>query len=518
MNAENTFDFCPTCDNEIVENILKKNNLNCSIHEHIPEDSRNSFFKTFSSLLNLTEERILTAIRNRQREPSFVNLQIFEYGENLVPHLRGIQKISNMAWISSLAEEFNREIIVICDFYNLNFAHNSKNVLKFLPSRRVEGTDPIGCILFGLNTYHPLEFSDSLLGLRNNQNFNEFIYSSLQNITGNRAAAHNFWDEREITFVDPETRNELTTEDLGSPTETPVVSNVNIRTHPGPSVTLQDFLDEQFRDSSAQNIDIENLSSEVKLNFSRSALATEGLTYCRTHDVDGLFGVFKPAEYRQVVKCPVKFAVFPTMVDKRTSTTISQLHPPNDGIRYKSLKFGQIELPIGIIDLIIIIKSQRSINEKALTAIVESSAKKARSLPCYDDPEHNRSDDCTSQKVQNSHRENIPASIASRNRRELEKYSSQVANCYVYHFLKSLKYSLRTDTSVDFDVFFKCVGSKSFTFSENAKDCVANMKVFEEAVDFTKIDPNKIWIDYCITTSAESDTDPVSRFKFKFVY
>ena len=75
MNTEATRDFCLTCDNEIVEKILKKHDLNCAAHEEIPKDSRASFFKTFSLLLNLPEEQLFTAIRNRRRDPSFVNLQ-----------------------------------------------------------------------------------------------------------------------------------------------------------------------------------------------------------------------------------------------------------------------------------------------------------------------------------------------------------------------------------------------------------------------------------------------------------
>ena len=515
MNTEATRDFCLTCDNEIVEKILKKHDLSCTAHEEIPKDSRASFFKTFSLLLNLPEEQLLTAVRNRRRDPSFVNLQKLEYGDNMVRHLRDIQRFSNLAWISCLAEEYKREIIVVCDFYSLNFAHDGKNVLIFKPSQFLQDVDPIGCLLFGLNSYHPITYSESLENLCTNLNYNRIFYRSLTNHENNEDETENFQsDDRAIQFVESRGSEELNLDDLGNPAENSLLSNERVPVLAGPidSIRLHEFLDQNFERSMEQSISAESLTSTVKLNLNDSVIDRNSLIYKNTHDIDGLFGIFEASDYKNVIKCPIKFAVFPGIVDARTSKNIVKLAPPRDGYSFTNIKFGVIELPLGTIDLIVVVDSNRTINAKKMISIAEQSAELARSLPCTSDGIHIQS--CQSRALQRSHRGNMPASIASRTKKEYEKYSSLVANCYVHHFITSLNNCLQNiRIHADLKIFFKCVGSKSSTFSEKAENCLDVLRTFEEAIEFSKIKTENIWVDYCITASAECSTEPVKHFK-----
>ena len=515
MNTEATRDFCLTCDNEIVEKILKKHDLNCTAHEEIPKDSRASFFKTFSLLLNLPEEQLFTSIRNRRRDPSFVNLQKLEYGDNMVRHLREIQRFSNMAWISCLAEEYRREIIVVCDFYSLTFAHKGENVLIFKPSRLLQDSDPIGCLLFGFNSYHPVSNSESLQRLATNLSFNRIFYRSQANQDNIDNDTENFQsDDRDIQFVEARGSEELNLDDLGNPAENSLLSNERVPVLAGPidSIRLHEFLDQNFERSMEQSMSAESLTSTVKLNLNDSVIDRNSLIYKNTHDIDGLFGIFEASDYKNIIKCPVKFAVFPAVVDARTSKNIVKLAPPRDGYSFTNIKFGVIELPLGSIDLIIVVDSNRIINAKKMISIAEQSAEIARSLPCTSDLIHINS--CQSRALQRSHRGNMPASIASRTKKEFEKYSSLVANCYVHHFIASLNNCLQNiRIHADLKIFFKCVGSKSTTFSEKPENCLDVLRIFEEAIEFSKIKTENIWIDYCITASAECSTEPVNHFQ-----
>jgi len=513
MNTEATRDFCLTCNNEIVEKILKKHALNCSAHEEIPKDSCTSFFKTFSILLNLPEEQLKTAIRNRRSDPSFVNLQKFEYGENLVRHVRDQRKISNLAWISCLAEEYKREIIVICDLYSLNFAHKGKNILIFKPSQLLQDADPIGCLLFGFNSYHPVSNSESLQRLATNLSLNRIFYRSRENINDDDDQNENFQREErdiDISFVEAIGREEIPVTELGFPAENPVLSNDRLMQEEGPtnSIRLEEFLNMHYDRSLQNNLNVESLTSNVKINMCDSALNINELNMKKTHDIDGLFGMFDPSDYGKVVKCPVKFSVFPALVDPRTSKNIAKLYPAIASRHYQNVKIGVIELPFGTIDLIVIIESNSNMTEKNVTTAAETSASFARSLPCANDTDHFRS--CRSLAVRNSHRGNMPASIASRTKKEYENYSPLIAGCYMHHFVSSMNNCLNLSRrNMTMNIFFKCVGSKSFTFSDNPNSCLDDLRKFEAAIDFSQIDNKKVWVDYCITTSAESLTGPV---------
>jgi len=513
MNTEATRDFCLTCDNEIVEKILKKQNLNFTVHEQIPKDSRESFLKTFSILLNLSEEQLLTTLRNRRRELNFITLQKVEYGENMIRHVRDQRKISNLAWISCLAEEYKREIIVVCDLYSLNFAHNGKTVLIFKPSQLIQNVDPIGCLLFGFNSYHPIINSESLQRLATNLSFNRIFYRSREIMNEeDDSNAHFYGEERDIdiSFVEAIGREEILVAELGIPAENPVLSNDRLPQEQGPtnSIRLEEFLNIHYERSLLNNLNVESLTSNVKINMCDSALNRHELSMKKTHDIDGLFGIFDPSDYGKVVKCPVKVLVFPALVDPRTSKNIAKLYPANVSRHYQNIKIGVIELPFGTIDLIVIIESTSNIIEKNVKTAALTSASFARSLPCANDTEHFQS--CRSLAVRNSHRGNMPASIASRNKKEYENYSPLIAGCYLHHFVSSMNKCLNLSRrNISMKIFFKCVGSKSFTFSENSISCLDALRQFEAAIDFSQIDNSKVWVDYCITTSAESLTGPV---------
>lgn len=515
MNTERLREYCATCNNEIVTKILKKFNLTCPIHEMIPKNCHESFYKTFSKLFEVNDNEIRTMVQRHANSTQFRQLQKLEFGANMLVHLRNPNLISNLAFISSLAEEFKRQIILICDFYSLNCAHDGKQVIVFEPSERISD-DPVGCLLFDFNSYHPLNFSDELLNLGREDSFCKISLRQQNNneeITTNGNNPNDSFD-RDIDFVEPGSRGSVAVPvvDLGAPAETPVMSTERAeRRTPQPqieTIMLPQFLERFYPRSISESVSYECFTSTVKLDLKQSALDPRTFEFKRTHDIDGLFAIFNINEFESIIKSPVQFLVFPSLVDRRTTKNITKLLTPRNECLYKAVKIGLIEMRYGCLDLIAFIESEISIDDKTFRLIAEQSSAFARSLPCAYDTDHYRT--CRSGGVRNNHRANMRATTANHARNESEDYSVLIATCYVHHFNKAFKSKLAENRIFgNLKMFVKCIGSKSFTFTENIDDILLYIRDFEKAIDFHKIGAKNVWIDYCITTSAETEACPV---------
>lgn len=67
-------------------------------------------------------------------------------------------------------------------------------------------------------------------------------------------------------------------------------------------------------------------------------------------------------------------------------------------------------------------------------------------------------------------------------------------------------------------MFFKCIGTKSTTFTDDLGKCFESIRSFETVFDFKYLDCKNIWLDYCVTSSAESAFGPVSLDFYAFLY
>lgn len=506
---------CPICDEKILCDLLTKLDVEVAEQETCDGNSVASFVKTFSMIFDLSEESIKITIRNHFRDPAFNNLLKWEYGSNFMHFFDGNHRIANFAWIGAIAQEYGREIVVVCDFLCLNFAHKGLCAFVFQPSHIDSTRDPVGCVVFGANIYHPLKASEALKVIRDNHIYKRYNYqqNEINSDSDVEDLNRNDSDTRDVEFVEPQAagRAQNPIIDVGTLAESVPDSNEpDLRNQrPHNSISIVEFLDTYFVGSNAELISQEAYTNSLKLDMKRSALDPESLNLNKTHDIDGIFGFFDPALYGKVINCPVKFMLFPKIVDLRTKKNIIKLWLIPEVTNMIALKIGQIEISLGKIDLIVCINTNATIDDSRIILIAEECANYARTLPCSADPLHLQN--CASRAVRGSHRSTTRATTKYNEKNEMESYNALNAQCFVNHFMKALEPQLlRRGHRGSIKFFFKCIGSKSTTFTESIDDCLDSLKNFGAAINFNELDTENVWIDYCVTSSAECDNRPVS--------
>ena len=500
---------CPSCDSGNVITLLERYEISSRLHKDFSDDSYQSFLETFSILLEQDLESIRTAINTFDVEcPAFTRLKKIEYGCNFARIQTGTRHVLNLAWLGAIADYSGRNILVFCDLLCLNFLHQGENIVLFRPNRNSDNEIPLACVLSGLNIYHPVADSPILLNFCNDLNITNLEY--VESIFGDNDERLNL-NEREISsreIVLLEAIDDTFTLIDTTQTENDESTSSNVRGDPIPtnSKTIQQFLDINYSNSNVMDIEIANYTNTDKLRILESQ--QEHLEYQRAFDIDGLFGHFPMETMAKVLKCPAKILVTPSIVDKRTSKSVLKIMQPDSDNEKTllSVKVGSIEFPLGIIDLLVVLNSLRKISDKQLSALFKECAEYARTLPCEYDIDHFT--ECQSKGTRDSHRSTARASTVNHRKNESEPYTRTLAICYFHHFKKLLDSKLllmNIQSSVD--IFFKCIGSKSTTFSENIGHCLESLNYFSSALDFKAIDERTAWIDYCITTSASSSGD-----------
>lgn len=514
MNTETTSNLCSTCDNENVDKLLKKYHINCSPHEIISKDSRQSFLKTFSILLNLTEDQLLATIANRRSDPQFIHLQKLEFGKAILTRLNHGPLVSNLAWICSLAEEFCRNIVVVCDFYCLNFIHNSKNIIIFNSSRRVRNTAPVGCLLFGFNTYHPIESTESISNILRIQTINRISYEtpSVQMVNPDQVNDLQI-EDRDILLVEETGVNELTLDDLGEPAFSSNTDTPQIHEGPTNSIRLNEFMIQNFEDSREENLNIESLTTSVKIDFNESSTNPENITFKKTHDIDGFFAFIDITEFGNTILCAAKYMIYPTLCDKRTLKNIKMMYVVPDDAFVHAFKIGSIELTIGTLEIIAVVKTNTELSDRTISEYSAAAANFARQLKCVEDVNHCQS--CTSRDIIANHRSTRPSTSRYQGKQEAESYSARLSHCYIYHFNKELARKLGAGHRGEIKIFFKCIGCKASNFTENIYESFEVLSSLKSVFNFDCMNLKNIYLDFCITTSAETDHGPVILFCFE---
>lgn len=315
---------CLLCQKASLISLLNTFNVQCPLHEVFRADPFQSFIKTFSIILGVDEQEIQNVLTNRSSENSFAHLVKLEYGTNLQLASLTTNFISNLACIGALAEEFHREIIVLCDYYSLNFIHEGTNIIVFKPRNGMVTNSPIACCLIDMNLFHPLIFSEELVALRSNDQIKQVMYqigTDIEIPTDENGVEV----PRDIEYVELE-GNEYQAANMGERAEEPFLSTgpqQYIFPHNN-SMILESFLDQYFADSIPSQINPDWYTSDVRLDMTSSVNPIDSNTFSRTHDIDGWFGFIEKDQFRLAVKYPVRFLVYPTMVDKRTLKNIGK--------------------------------------------------------------------------------------------------------------------------------------------------------------------------------------------------
>lgn len=201
--------------------------------------------------------------------------------------------------------------------------------------------------------------------------------------------------------------------------------------------------------------------------------------------------------------------VKPAILDESSKKNAQRFFEIEDNCYEMFFKIGIIELPFGKIDLIIVTQTGNEVSELEMQLISKRCADYARSLPCENNPRHSSS--CTSASTIDSHTATRRAITETIGNDELETYTTELAKCYLNHFMVMLDDCLRRfGPNGPLNVFFKCIGSKSSTFTDCMHRCLENLNKFKHAFNFSELDANKVWVDHCITTTVKNETSPVS--------
>ena len=258
------------------------------------------------------------------------------------------------------------------------------------------------------------------------------------------------------------------------------------------------------------DVSSEALTSNVKLDIINSQLSRESMLFNKTYDIDGFFGIFGIEDFERIINCSVKFLIFPALLDNASRKKAQRFFCEDDDTVRSFVKIGVIKVPIGHIDLILVIESLHLLEDRIVKSIAEECASFARELPCAVNPVHFQR--CNSEFSLGSHRSTRRALASTFKKNECESYSRTMSTCYMYHFKCKLDMLLsRFGVRGSISIFFKCIGTKSSTFTDNLNDCLINLAQFDEAIKFEELDTNKVWVDHCITTTAQSPSAHVTR-------
>lgn len=514
MNSELEVDYatCSTCKNLEVSELLTKFSIEIPLHTNFSTGSYHSFIKTFEKILSVEEAQLVTIITTRSNDRSFKSLKTLEYGTNMSDIQVENNFVFNLAFIAAMANDFDREILVFCDPFCLNFVHKGRQVISVMPDREFTTILPLACVLSGMNIYHPLLQSNSLRTHVMTARRSTVYYRNLELPRPPRRNLR-IPDVPDITFIENNDsgRRELNIDEVGYiPGEEQEFNEIfgNGNEH---STTLNEFLASYFPNSRSEEIPIESYTTPVCLDLLRSQQVRMPTQYKKTFDTDGFFSHFLINDYPSVIISPVKFQLFPTVVDARTQNTIKRVLL-NEGFEImQSSKIGSIDFPLGTIEIIIVLCSNENdrLPPDMFPAVVQNCANFARLLPCESDQNH-MENNCNSKEVRASHISTRRAGTSTHRRNESEQYTAAVASCYIYHFAQKLIQELRRcNSSGESKIFLKGIGMKSTTYTGCPVKCLEIVKSFGEIVDFSRLGLNNVYIDFCITSSLHSPVFPV---------
>ena len=506
---------CCICASEEFRKMREKYGLEISIHEDTSSDQYLSFIKTFSAVLQISEATITSIIREKCAEQEFKHLVSLEYGKNFVDFTNMNHQVLNLAWIGCLAQETETDIMVICDHFCLNASHLGQNLVFFRSNHLGVSENLVAVTLTDMNVYHPLVINQAVRDNASNLGIKIIMYGILEASADESIQSRRPTDAaRNVEYVD-ENMSTQVVEDIGSLAEEQLMSDDVIMHVAESSITLDGLFEHHFPNSRSGDINQNSYTSMSRLNLSESQHLDETLSYTRTFDNDGLFGVFDIEDFHKIIISSVKFFNFPTVVDERTLKNMAKMVPTLEGSALHGIKIGRIETPVGTIDLIVKIDSFGNFNDSCLKKIAELCAEYARTLPCSTTEGH--SVVCRSGSIRNSHLSTMRATTEHHNRNELESYTNTMAQCYMYHFKRHLEVQLsrRIVTRGRIQLFFKCIGNKNMTFKDDLRSCFNTIKQFEQVINFMAIDSRNVWFDFCVTTSASSDSSQVNLKNFK---
>lgn len=496
INNELPISTCSVCEDLDYCKILRHFKLKTSIYAVHRCDSLESFFTSFSETLQIEVEDLKAAIRSHYNDESFIALSKLEFGINLAEYSTLAQK-SILANIGAVAEHYKKEIHVFCSDLCLSFVHKGRNGFIIRPSDNVFNGS-IACLVSEINVVHSVIMNDTHDYLQ--YQFTVVRYNDAVQEPVAEDSNTNVTLPAELPMVD----------EFGGEVATDNIENVNLENANSENAEVevaQDFQRltlEQLLITPIEDINNQTYTSTSGLDFPGSQPPIEMLEHKITYDVDGFFGFLDLEEFGSAINCPVRFAITPSVSDPRTLKNIQKLLSTSEETFTNAVSFGKVELPVGALDLIVVLTSSRKLADNLVSGLTRTCAQFARSLQCERDAGHYAN--CPSVLLRDGHQSTMRASTSSHQRDEMETYNEAVASCYIHHFKEMLFIELeKLNVRSDAKVFFKNVSSKSATRSSTVKNCLESVDIFKLAFKLNKLDYEKVFVDFCVASTAFSN-------------
>lgn len=412
--------------------------------------------------------------------------------------------MSCLAKIGAISEQYTCRVIVICEDFCFNSLHKSTNAFIVHPSGNVFRST-IVCVVTTPNyVFHEGQVSEEI----NAEEHPIHIYE-VDRIIEPNASNRIPYINRLISVVD-DIINGTTIEDneIGAPPEGEIAEREDVPLD-NPEITIDELFSRFFLNSDHNNISLDAYTSNERLKLNESQYQGHHLTYRKTYDIDGFFGLLDPKDFIESLNSPANFFINPIAANDRTLKNVAYLLPADNSNSVQAFKLGFLELSLGPIEIYVVMNSMMEHPRTVIEDVISCSSQYARSLPCERDQEHWMT--CSSTDIVDGHISTRRATTSTYARNHSERYSLRLSICYTKHFLKKLEFEFeQRNIRTCLSIYFKNIDTKSVTRSENISRTLSFIKDFSLAFKMEKLDKEKVYVDFCVSVTA-SDINTFSK-------
>lgn len=492
--------------------LTRKFNLIVEAHEPINSDD-DHLLESIASALGRERNELATAFEAHKFDVQFKNLASIELGNNFINNQSVVSK-SYLARLGVITEYFQIKIYVFCDLLSLFNVHNGSQVFLMSPTFESDPASALSLILTEGFAVHqavlmqqPIITNLKIIKYEQNEPYVEIELAQINDeFLGN-----------EIDFVDITDGSEhLERDDLGELIYEQEVQDHDLQAEVrDEDMTIDEFLIINFEGNNSERICESTYTSRNKLDFKASTVSSENFQIQRTFDIDGFFGFLDINQFKNCLKCAIKFNIYTSKAGPRTMKNIrSMLQLQNSSPLY-CFNLAKIDLPLGGIDILVMFLPNRGFNESILESIMQESANFARTLPCQTELDHRNT--CRSFQEAIAHLSTNRSSTKSFCKAETEIYSRNVGTCYLSHFqTKVLERINNYNIGGEVKIYFKSIGSKSALRCSSVMQSIAKIKSFGDALELELLDPKLTFVDFCVAATAKS-AGVIGKVKYHFI-
>lgn len=320
-----------------------------SIAGNLSTSSLQSFIRVFSIELDVSENELIDSIESFFDTALCQQVLKNEYG----PHSRLVGNFQSfhlrdfcpvLAMISSVAQKYMANIIIVCDDKNLSFLTRGDSMCVIQPT--VVRRDPIIVALMDMANFRsvvnegPAQLERFINGMDPAHILSLAVLESSE-LPSDESSDESMLDSDSSEMSTHSDQSEIS-DSPRRPVPRPVINPIES------SKTLQSYLSLNFFDQTKENL-IDPYTNNIRINVldsdARAINADARVSFNKYSDLDGVFAVIKPEEFCDVIVSgggitkPVKCANPKTLSSLRKHLFDSGMKDP---IKMNTIKFGKL--------------------------------------------------------------------------------------------------------------------------------------------------------------------------------